>query len=55
MEQDTTIRVYVSDRDWLLNRRRKAGADRPRTPTMADVIRELIETVMDWEERGEPS
>lgn len=40
-ESDTTIRVYSADRDWLQQRQRRMSLETPRTPTMADVVREL--------------
>lgn len=52
MDDDTTIRIYVKERDWLQRRQRRAGAERDKWPTMADVIRELIESVIEREERG---
>lgn len=53
MEQDTTIRVYSADRDWLQARARASGFERGRLPTMADIVRELRIFVEQAEAAGE--
>lgn len=53
MESDTTIRVYTRERDWLQARQRKIGFERNKFPTMADVVRELVEYVRGQESAGE--
>lgn len=54
MEADTTIRVYLSDRDWLQARQRKISFARNKALTMADLMRELLDHVR-AQEAGEES
>ncbi len=56
MAHDTTIRVYVRDREWLNDRalkiaqeRRAANQPGGGTPSTADVVHALIERIMEWE------
>jgi hypothetical protein len=44
-EPVTTIKIYVSDRDWLTSRQRQASADQNKWIPMCDILRALITAI----------
>lgn len=49
-DKQTTIAVYVGDRDWLQARQLQASAERKQWQTMPDLVHALIESVQGAEE-----
>jgi hypothetical protein len=45
-EVQTSIAVYVGDRDWLKQRQRQVSADRNSWVTMSDLVHELIMAIV---------
>jgi hypothetical protein len=44
-ERVTTVKVYESDRDWLVSRQRRASADQNKQIPMCDILRALITAI----------
>jgi hypothetical protein len=49
-EVQTSIAVYVGDRDWLKQRQREISSARKSWVTMADLVHELIMAIVKAEE-----